>query len=255
MPTLPETCHDAYETLGHLGQGQLFLTVEHASERVPAPLRTTPSDRAWLASHWGYDIGARNVAREIIRLTGSFGVFARFSRLVCDANRAPEHRDLMRRDVEGTVLSFNRDLTEEERERRLRTYHDAYHGAIDHFLGARLAASEAEVVLLSVHSFTPVWNNRVRPMDIGVLFEPFEAVAKRLQAELDREGFDTALNQPYSGREGLIYAAARHGQNHGLVFLELEINQSLCCTPARARRTAGRIAAALGRLKVRKARR
>lgn len=255
MTSLPESVEDAFETYGQPGQGQLFLTCEHASNRVPAPIRTTERDRAWLASHWGFDIGARNVTREIIRQTGSFGVFARYSRLVCDANRAPEHRDLMRRDVEGTVISFNRDISDAERQRRIVTLHDPYHHAIDRYLGQRLKDSESEVVLVSVHSFTPVWNNRVRPMDVGVLFEPYEAVAQRLRVELDKEGFDTALNRPYSGREGLIYAAARHGHNHGLVFLELEINQSLCCTPAKAKRVAGRIAAALTRLKVRQIKR
>ena len=243
--------HDAYETFGAPTEGPFFVTCEHASKRVPAPLRTTALDRAWMSSHWGYDIGARTLSLELIRRTGSHGVMARFSRLVCDANREPGHPDLIRASTEGHALSFNQQLDDAEVSRRLAAYHAPYHAAIDEGLRARLRVEAGDVLLLSVHTFTPVWNHRVRPMDVGVLYAPYEALAQRLVGELEREGFVTALNQPYSGREGLIYAAERHGSNHQVVFLELEVNQSLTCTPARARATGKRVAAALSRLHLR----
>lgn len=233
----------------------MFITCEHASNRVPTPLRTTEMDRAWLNTHWGYDIGARTLSRELIRLTGSFGVMARFSRLVVDANRDPAHPDLIRTTTEGHSFSFNQKLTPEERDRRVARFHEPYHRAIDEALRARVGSTVGDVLLLSVHTFTPVWNHRVRPMDVGVLYSPYEAIARRLERELRAVDFETALNAPYSGREGLIYAAERHGDGHKVVFLELEVNQSLTCTPARARRTARRVAAALERLQIRHHRR
>ena len=243
--------HDAYETFGSPTEGPFFVTCEHASNRVPAPLRTTELDRAWMNSHWGYDIGARTLSLELIRRTGSYGVLARYSRLVCDANREPGHPDLIRTSTAGHHLSFNRRIDDTEMERRLTAYHAPYHAGIDEGLRARLAVEAGGVLLLSVHTFTPVWNHRVRPMDVGVLYSPYEALAQRLATELEHEDFVTALNEPYSGREGLIYAAERHGSNHQVVFLELEVNQSLTCTPARARRTGRRIADALSRLHLR----
>ena len=68
--------HDAYETFGSPTEGPFFVTCEHASNRVPAPLRTTELDRAWMNSHWGYDIGSRTLSLELIRRTGSYGVLA-----------------------------------------------------------------------------------------------------------------------------------------------------------------------------------
>ena len=41
------------------------------------------------------------------------------------------------------------------------------------------------------------------------------------------------MNEPYSGLDGLIYSARRHGRRHGVRYLELEINNALL----RARRT------------------
>lgn len=252
---MQHTVHDAVETFEHPGPGKLFVTCEHASDRVPAPLRTNPLDRLWLKSHWGYDIGARTLSLELIRQLGGNGVLARFSRLVVDANREPWHRDLIRPATEGHRLSFNERLPTEEVERRIQRYHEPFHAAIDAGLRARLEAESGDVLLLSVHSFTPVWNHRVRPMDVGVLFSDYEGLAKRLSGELQREGLDTALNEPYSGRQGLIYSAERHGTGLGVVFLELEVNQSLTCTPARARKVGRRIAAALSRLQLREHRR
>lgn len=40
--------NDAFETLGRPHSGCIVYTCEHASNRVPAPLRPTPSDRALL---------------------------------------------------------------------------------------------------------------------------------------------------------------------------------------------------------------
>lgn len=238
-----QTRADAWERFGV--PGRWLFTCEHASPRVPAPLRTTPSDRSWLRTHWGYDIGARTATRELVRTLGGAAVLARFSRLVIDANRPPEHPDLVRQHVEGAPLSFNQHLAEAEVFRRVLHYHRPYHDEIDAAL--RRAHQVGPVVLVSVHSFTPIWNRRVRPMDVGVLFDRHEDRARTLAAHLADAGLQVALNEPYSGREGLIYAADRHGRAHGVEHLELELNQGRLITPGTARRLARTIAGCLAR--------
>ena len=242
--------YESHEVYGFSEPGPLVVTCEHASKRVPAPLRTTEQDRAWLSTHWGWDIGARTVCREIIRQTRSVGVFSRFSRLITDANRAPDHAHLIRCAVEGEVLSFNSRLTIEEVDRRLETYHAPYHAAVDRIVEKR-KADPSGMMLLSVHSFTPKFGEEVRQMDIGVLYDPFEAVAIRLRDEIAAEGLKVALNEPYSGRNGLMYSAHRHGTVHGALHLELEVNQALIGTPAGARNMGRLLTRALRRLKVR----
>jgi predicted N-formylglutamate amidohydrolase len=73
-------------------------------------------------------------------------------------------------------------------------------------------------------------------MEIGVLFDREDALAAVLAEALAAEGFVVAMNEPYSGKEGLIYAAERHASAHGKHALELEVRQDLAVTPeARAR--------------------
>jgi predicted N-formylglutamate amidohydrolase len=242
--------YDSHEVYGFPGQGPFLLTCEHASNRVPAPLRTTASDRDWLQTHWGWDIGARMVTREIVRQTGSTGVFARFSRLVCDPNRAPNTPTLIRCAVEGAVLSFNDNLTIEEVDRRLELYHAPYHAALDRAVSLR-QDQPGDMMLLSMHSFTPIFRDERRDMDVGVLFHPYEGVAHRLAREIEAEGLSVALNEPYSARNGLMYAADRHGSAHGAVYLELEVNQRNLRTTAEARKVGRALTRALARLKTR----
>ena len=253
--TIPNEVHEAYEVYGdprHINQ--LVITCEHASNRVPEPLTTTDEDRYALDSHWGWDPGAAAVTRELVRLKGCCAILGRFSRLVVDANRPPDHGELIRRRVEGHALSFNDGITNEEVQRRIDTYHSPYHGAIDQLCSERHAAN-ADVVLFSIHSFTPQLGDDVRDMQMGILFDKHDAIAGRLAGYLDDEGFTVALNQPYSGRTGMIFAAQRHGTAHRCIYLELEIRQDIMPTAEAAREVAKRIEPALTRLQVRTQRR
>lgn len=248
---IPSLVREAYEVFGHPNHiNQLVITCEHASNRVPTPLTETAADRPALDTHWGWDIGAAEVARELVRLKGCCAILARFSRLVVDANRPPNHGELIRRRVNDHALSFNDGITDDEVQRRLDCYHAPYHSAIDQLCAERIAANQ-DVVVFSIHSFTPQLGDDIRDMELGVLFDAHDAVAGRFAGHLDDCGFKVALNQPYSGRTGLIFAAARHGQTHGCIYLELEIRQDLMPTLEAAREVARRIEPALTRLQVR----
>lgn len=242
---------EAFEILGASENGPYVLTCEHASNRVPEPLAASAADAPWLETHWGYDPGAAEVTRTLHERSGSTAILSRFSRLVCDPNRAVDHPDWVRAEVEGHALSFNVGLDAAERERRQRLYHDPYHAAIDEALGARVARG-GDVLLFSVHSYTPVYLGQVREMEAGVLFNDHEAVAERFADALREEGFVTALNEPYSGRTGMIFSAQRHGETHNVIYLELEVRQDLIGTPESARAVGHRVANALERLELRR---
>ena len=233
-----------YEVQGDpAGGGPFVFTCEHASNDLPEG-RASERDREWLAEHWGWDIGAADLTRALARRTGSCAVLSRFTRLLCDPNRRPDEASFVVESIDGEPVSFNRGVDASERRRRRRLYFDPYHDAIDRTLRARRAV-DARFRLCAVHSFTPVFLGRSRPMEVGVLFDAHDLYAWRLEGALAEEGFETALNAPYSGMDGLIYSAQRHGRAHELVYLELEVRQDLIDTPDRAERVAERIARAL----------
>jgi predicted N-formylglutamate amidohydrolase len=234
---------DAFEQIGDPLAGPLLFTCEHATRRLPQ-WEPSAADLPYLEDHWGWDVGAADLTRELARHCGSAALLTRFSRLVCDPNRAPDEASFVLREVAGHTLSWNRAVGEAERARRRARYFDPYHAAIDRALAARVASGR-EVRLCSIHSFTPVWEGQARAMEVGVLYDDHETHAERLVGALAGEGFAVARNEPYSGFAGLIYAARRHGRTHGVVYLELEVRNDLIATPELACAVAPRIARAL----------
>ena len=123
-------------------------------------------------------------------------------------------------------------------------YHTPYHRALDDLIGQRMALGPT--FLVSVHSFTPIWEGVPREMEIGVLFAEETPAVHAITDALRNEGFVTALNAPYSGMSGnLIYSAMLHGGRAQIPYLEFEIRQDLIRTAESAEEVATRIARAL----------
>ena len=197
-----------------------------------------------------WDLGAAELTREVVRRKSCVALLARYSRLVCDANRPSDSDTFIRKTTEGHALTFNQKLDDEEIQRRIQNYHKPYHAVVDDCLAERVARG-GDVVLFSIHSFTPVFNGRFRPMEMGVLFDRYAPIAARFGQHLTDVGFETALNEPYSGYGEMMYSIQHHGQKFGVVYLELEVRQDILDTPAKIQDVATRVCDALTELQVR----
>lgn len=217
---------EAFEAIEGAPDAAVLLTCEHASERLPEGYAWPPGDTRLVGTHWAFDLGARELVYELAEAMQAPAVLSRFSRLLIDPNRPETSETLFRLDAEGELVELNRDLTEAERARRIERFYRPYHDAIDRHLGRYRAP-----ILFSIHSFTPVYEGEIRPMDVGVLFDTQEELAERAAAAIREAGFVTALNEPYSGRAGLIYTAEHHAGTHGRKALELEVRQDLAVRP------------------------
>lgn len=214
---------DAVEILtGADASAPVLITCEHASERMPEPWRWLEEDRWLVGTHWAFDLGAADLSRELASALGATAVLSRFSRLLADPNRDERAQDLCLARAEGRPVALNRELDASERERRLARLWRPYHAAIDRELTRGRAA-----VVLAIHSFTPVWAGVSREVEVGILFDDDEELAERARAALEPTGLVVRMNEPYSGRAGLIYCAQRHAVAHGRRALELEIRQDL----------------------------
>lgn len=219
--------------------GSFLFTAEHASPTIPVTVQKT--DVPFLTTHWAYDIGVLPLMKIMCTRHKSQGIYTQYSRLWIDANRAPDQDGLIKTHIEETPLSFNQSLTEQHRQERFLDVHEKYHGAIS----SSIVKHAHTPLLVSLHSFTPIWNDHIRTMDIGVLFDRDEELAHVCTKLLRNEGFFVEENQPYSGKNGLIYSAHRHGTQHEIPYIELEFNQSILCTPQRIKHVAGKLSRVL----------
>ena len=79
-PRVDSSIHDAYEILGGFLDTKLFLTAEHAEERVPEGFHFRPEDERLRGTHWAYDLGVSELTRELSEALEAPGVLARFTR-------------------------------------------------------------------------------------------------------------------------------------------------------------------------------
>jgi predicted N-formylglutamate amidohydrolase len=227
------TRQKSFDLLNPAGRAPLVLTCEHASCEVPQEYRGLGISQEEIRRHIGWDIGARAVVEALAQTLDAPAVCSGYSRLLIDCNRDLADHDLIVPESDGTKVPFNRDLPSEERDTRIVSFYRPYHEAIDGLINTR--ASE-NLTLLSIHSFTPVLGKSERRFDLGILFDCYEDLAQEVGQRLAYSGSTVRYNEPYSGYDGLIFSARTHGQRHGIVYLEIEINNSLIANRERAQR-------------------
>lgn len=201
---------------------RVVLTVEHASNRLPEGWTWPDADHRLKDDHWAYDLGIATLGRELSGALGAPLVMSRFSRLLIDPNRPLDAPTLFRDEADGQAVWLNTALTEADRRARIARYYDPYHDAVD-----QVVASHPGAYVLSLHSFTPRYEGQRRDVEIGVLFDHDEAFGRWWYDRLATTRFDVRLNEPWSGRQGLMYSAQQHAEDHGRRAVELEIRYDL----------------------------
>ena len=218
--------NDAVEQIG--GDGPILITCEHASQRMPPGWSWPEEDRWLIDTHWAYDLGARELAVSLAGALGAAAVLSRHSRLLIDPNRDETSPTLFLTEAEGRPVHLNTThLCDAERRRRIERLLRPYHAELD----ACVRASAAPT-LVAMHSFTPIYQGQVRTIEVGVLFDRDEDLARRVASALDARGLTVALNEPYSGLAGLIYSIDRHARAHSRQAVELEVRQDLATDPS-----------------------
>ena len=215
---------EAFEVINAEGQFPLILTCEHASCALPSEYRNLGISEGDLHRHIGWDIGAWAVVQYMAQALDAPAICSGYSRLLIDCNRDVHDHGLIVEKSDGTEVPSNRNLSPEERQKRIERFYRPYHEAIDRLVTGKKGQS---ITLLSIHSFTPVLGRRERKFDLGVLFDRYDDLAQEVGKRLQQTGQRVRYNEPYSGYDGLIFSARSHGERNGLVYLELEINNGL----------------------------
>jgi len=209
------------------GLSDLFLTADHAGRLIPRALGKLGLDEIELTRHIAWDIGIAAVTEALSDMLDATAVLQSYSRLVIDCNRAPDHPTSIPTVSEATAIPGNAGLTEEARTARRQAIFDPYHAAIVDLLDRRAVAGR-RTVLVAMHSFTPVFKNVIRMVEIGVLYH-HETPLSRIMLDLLRDEGDLVVgdNEPYAITDTSDYTAPVHGEARGLDHVEIEIRQDL----------------------------
>jgi predicted N-formylglutamate amidohydrolase len=224
------------------GRSPFVLICDHASRRIPRKLRTLGLSESELQRHIAWDIGARGVASQMAGILDAILIAQTYSRLVIDCNRPPGAPTSITPRSERTDIPGNQGISPEDAAARSQEIFVPYHARITAELDRRRAVAEP-TVLISMHSFTPVFHSIARPWHVGMLYNRDARLARVLLELIRAEGeWTVGDNEPYSVSDGTDYAIPIYGEQRGLPHVEIEVRQDLISDEAGQREWAGRIA-------------
>ncbi len=210
--------------------GRFILVCEHASRAIPPRWGDMGLSEAQQAAHIAWDLGALGVARGLAERLDGVLFHAPVSRVVYDCNRAPDMAGAMPVRSEVHDIPGNQGVTPQERLARTDAvylpFHDALHGLI-----ARRIARGLRPVVITVHSFTPVYFGKPRRVEFGVIHDADPALAVAIHAAaLKTTRLHAALNAPYSAADDVTHTLRLHATPYGLPNAMLEIRNDLIAT-------------------------
>ena len=208
-------------------RGRVILVCEHASRTMPASLGKLGLSEDVLESHIAWDPGALDVSRLMAKALDATLYFQRFSRLVYDCNRPPDSPAAMPEKSEVFAVPGNAALSEAERNARTEGLYAPFRDGLSRLVRDRIAAGRAPV-LVTVHTFTPVYFGKSRTVEVGILNDADSRLADgMLKAAESSMLFDTRRNEPYGPDDGVTHTLKEHGLANGLLNVMIEVRNDL----------------------------
>ena len=213
-------------------RGPIVLVCEHASNHIPAAwgdLGLTDEQRT---AHIAWDPGALGLARGLARRLDAVLIHAPVSRLVYDCNRAPDMPGAMPARSEVHDIPGNAAISVQERLARTKAVYLPFHDGLHGLIAQRIALGRRPVVV-TVHSFTPVYFGKPRAVEFGVIHDADQAYAMAIVADAratTRLACD--LNAPYSAADDVTHTLRVMATPYGLPNAMLEVRNDLIATAA-----------------------
>lgn len=226
-------------------RSDIVLVCEHAAHRLPPALGTLGLGPDARKAHIAWDPGALGVARGLSQRLDATLVAATVSRLAYDLNRPPDSPQAFAAQSEVFPVPGNADLSPKDRIARTETVYLPFHTALHALIARRLAAGR-RTVLVTVHSFTPVWFGEPRATELGLIHDADDRLARIVAEQAQATtGLRVALNDPYSAADGVTHTLRLHATPYRLPHVMLELRNDLIATPDAQADMAGLLAPVL----------
>ncbi len=202
----------------------LIISCEHATNSIPDEYKYLFKDhKKILASHEGYDIGAKEISKIFIKeLKPDYFFIAEYSRFFIELNRSLHHKNLF--------SLITKTLNKEEKKQIIEKYYQPYRNSIINKIDS-LIKDSFYVLHISVHSFTPVFKNNPRFLDIGFLYNPKNNNEKEFchqwknKLNIINPSLKIRMNHPYRGNSDGLTTSLRRLYPTYYSGIEVEINQ------------------------------
>lgn len=211
--------------------GRVILVCEHASNHIPARWGDLGLSAAQRAEHIAWDPGALGLARGLSERLDATLIHAPASRLVYDLNRAPDMAGAMPARSELHDIPGNAAITPAERLARTEALYLPWAAGLHGLIAGRIALGRRPVIV-TIHSFTPIYHGRPRHVEFGVIHDADAHLAVAILTAAQRlTRLRSELNSPYSAADDVTHTLRLHATPYGLPNAMLEIRNDLIATP------------------------
>jgi predicted N-formylglutamate amidohydrolase len=207
-------------------QSGVVFVCEHASLALPASAGNLGLSSEALSSHIAWDPGALAIARRLSAALDGVLVHQRFSRLIYDCNRPPESPAAMPEKSEIYDIPGNKDLGPAERYARTAAFYIPFHDQVASEI-ARVERSGRQPVIVTIHSFTPVYFGKRRDVEIGILHDVDTRLADAMLKASSGGPFRVELNSPYGPEDGVTHSLRLHAIPYGHPNVMIEVRNDL----------------------------
>jgi predicted N-formylglutamate amidohydrolase len=235
---MPKASHmqefPAFETIEGRNDLGLLILADHAMNRLPPAYGDLGLDPSAFRRHIAYDIGVEPLTRSLAAALGAPAVMSCFSRLLIDPNRGEDDPTLIMNISDGAIIPRNYPMSRQEADFRLNSFHRPYHDAVASAIHAIEEATGKAPLVISMHSFTPIWKTTVRPWHAGILWDSDPRAARPIiDALAAQPGIVCGDNEPYDGalKGDTMY---RHCLKVGIPHALIEVRQDLIADAAGA---------------------
>ena len=229
-PSADETFAPIVERDG--AAGRFVVVCEHASNHIPARWGDLGLTEAQRQAHIAWDPGALDLARGLAERLDGVLVHAPVSRLVYDCNRAPDMPGAMPARSEVHDIPGNATITPDERLARTDAVYLPWVQGLQGLIARRIALG-LRPVIVTVHSFTPVYHGKPRRVEFGVIHDADRALAVAIHSAAKRlTRLGAELNSPYSAADDVTHTLRVQATPYGLPNAMLEIRNDLIADPS-----------------------
>jgi predicted N-formylglutamate amidohydrolase len=217
----------AFDLFTGSSSSPFLLACDHASPNIPRKLGALGLTAADLQSHIAWDIGIAATAQRLATLLECDLVLQNYSRLVIDCNRPLDAGDSIVQRSASLPVPGNVGLSAHDVAQRVELIFRPYHACIERLIERRSRVGQT-TIYVAMHSFTPVLLGVHRPWHVGVLYQRDARLAYALLASL-RLDADLVVgdNEPYRVTDQSDYSIVNHGEQQGLLHVEIEVRQDL----------------------------
>ncbi|MEO1143669.1 MAG: N-formylglutamate amidohydrolase [Pseudomonadota bacterium] len=206
------------------GKFPALLVCEHASNHIPECYNQLGISDEMAQSHAAWDPGALEIAEHLSQSFDAPLVKGEVSRLLYDCNRPPEAESAMVEKSEYDEIPGNKNLSDADRDRRVSRIYEPFRQCVEQAVSGLDA-------LITIHSFTPVYFGKHRPVEVGILHDSDSRLADEM-LDLAQKYTKLAVrrNEPYGPQDGVMHTLKLHGISNNILNVMIELRSDLIHT-------------------------